>query len=283
MNATRWSLALLVATSLLALAAFAWTFLGTGIVALVLIPVLLVVVVLSLDSAISSGTTIALLGVLTAVGVVLRAASPGFGGFELVFALVILAGCAFGVRFGFLLGITIMVTSSLVWGGIGPWTPFQAFGLAWVGAGAGLIGRIRTRTSWGQITVLSVFAVLASYLFGLLMNLWFWPIAVGTDTAISYVPGAPLGENLARFFGYSLVTSTLTWDSVRAVTSVAGLVLAGSAVLTALGRAPIARPFTSLARRRSTLPADGERRTHPSTVPDVTEVPLRAARPPAQA
>ena len=51
------------------------------------------------------------------------------------------------------------------------------------------------------------YGAVASYLFGLLTNLWFWPFAVGAATGISYVPGASLGTNMSSFLPYSLVTS----------------------------------------------------------------------------
>ena len=81
--------------------------------------------------------------------------------------------------------------------------------------------------------------MVASYLFGLVMNLWFWPFAVGGRADISYAADAAAGQNLASFALYSLVTSTLTWDTVRAVTTVVGIVLVGPAVLAALRRAKL--------------------------------------------
>ena len=53
---------------------------------------------------------------------------------------MILAGAAFGPRFGLLLGLSAMAVSAVVTGGIGPWLPFQMLALAWMGAGAGFVG-----------------------------------------------------------------------------------------------------------------------------------------------
>ena len=133
--------------------------------------------------------------------------------------------------------------SSIVWGAIGPWTPFQMFACAWVGAVAGLLPRRLGRRT--EIAVLCVYAVVASYVFGLLMNLWFWPFAVGFGTGISYDPGAPVGTNLSSFLLYSLVTSTLSWDTLRAITSVVGILVIGRAVLTALRRAKPLAPASA--------------------------------------
>ncbi|HKT57484.1 MAG TPA: ECF transporter S component, partial [Microbacterium sp.] len=170
-----------------------------------------------------------------AIGTAVRIASTGVGGVEAVFILLVLAGRAFGARFGMLLGVATIALSSAVFGGIGPWTPFQMFACAWVGAGAGLLPR-RVR-GWTEIGLLCLYGAAASYVFGLLLNLWFWPFAVGSGAAISYVPGAPLGRNLVSFLLYSLVTSTAGWDTLRAVTTIVGVVLIGRPVLAALRRA----------------------------------------------
>jgi hypothetical protein len=87
--------------------------------------------------------------------------------------------------------------------------------------------------------VLASYAAVSSYLFGLVMNLWFWPFAVGPESSISYAPGAPIGENLASFALYTLTTSTLTWDTVRAVTLFAAILLVGRPVLAVLARAKL--------------------------------------------
>lgn len=270
----------LVAGSVVALAGFTWPLVAqavpadaqaaTPVLAFALVPALIAVLALTLDREMHSAKAVALLGVLAAIGAAIRIASAGVGGIEAVFILLILAGRAYGARFGFLLGLLTIAFSSLLWGGIGPWTPFQMFACAWVAAGAGLLPRMRPRPASAtpplgagtldpaaltitstavvksikraarlEIVMLAVYGVVASYVFGLLMNIWFWPFAVGTGTGISYDAEAPIGTNLASFTLYSLVSSTLTWDSVRAVTTVVGVVLLGPAVLAALRRAKL--------------------------------------------
>ncbi|MGP4033372.1 ATP-binding cassette domain-containing protein [Pseudarthrobacter sp. 1C304] len=237
-------LAVLAAANLLALAAFCWPLLAAAFptdaaaalpyAALAMAPVAAVAVVLSMDGSVRSAHTVALLGVLAAVGSAVRVASTGVGGVEAVFILLILAGRAFGARFGLLLGAATIALSSAVWGGVGPWTPFQIFACAWVGAGAGLLPR-RVRGK-AELWMLCGYGAVASYAFGLLTNLWFWPFAVGTGTGISYVPGAPLATNLSSFLLYSLLTSTAGWDTLRAVTTIIGIAVVGRAILAALRR-----------------------------------------------
>ncbi|MBA3720424.1 MAG: ECF transporter S component, partial [Nocardioidaceae bacterium] len=84
---------------------------------------------------------------------------------------------------------------------------------------------------------LAVYGALAALAYGALLNMWFWPYAIGTETALSYVAGDPLGDNLQRFATFTFVTSTLGWDLGRAVTTVLGVVLLGPAVLAVLRRA----------------------------------------------
>lgn len=249
----RWAL---VATSAIALVLFAWPLVagallvpgGLGMtIALVGLPVVVVVASLALDGTLRSTSVLALVAVLSALAAGARVLSVGVGGVEFIFIVVILAGRILGARLGFIVGVIAVGLSSLVWGGFGPWTAFQMFAVGWVAAGAGLLPRVgdpvtpRGRTR--ELMMLMAYGVLASYAFGLIMNLWFWPIAVGPGTTVSFVEGAPLLDNITRFVVYSLASSTLTWDTVRAITTMVGLALVGKPALQGLRRAHVrARP-----------------------------------------
>jgi len=205
------------------------------VLALGAMPLLLVASLWFVQPALTSVRVIALVGVLAALGAVARLTSVGLGGLEWVFIVAILSGRALGARAGFVVGALSIAVSSLVWGGVGPWTAFQMAGVGAVAAGAGLLPNThsandRVAVSRLDIAILAGYGVIASYLFGFVMNLWFWPLAVGPDTAISFQAGAGLWENMSRFLVFSLTTSTLTWDSVRAL-------------VTAIGVAVLARPF----------------------------------------
>lgn len=258
-----WRTPALVAANLAAAAAFLWPLVASAVpaqaqaavpyIALALAPLAVVLVLAALDASVRSAHTLALLAVLAAIGAAIRIASTGVGGVEALFVLLILAGRAFGPRFGLLLGATSLALSALMWGGVGPWLPFQMFACGWVGAGAGLLPR-RVR-GIPEIVMLAAYGIVASYAFGLIMNMWFWPFAVGADTSISYVPGGSLGENLGNFLVYSLLTSTLSWDTLRAITTIIGLALVGHALLRSLRRAkPVATPTPSPAPRAVAVP-----------------------------
>lgn len=246
------SAVVLGAASLAGLLMFVWPLLlkvdpnGTGTrsdppyVFLVLLPLLVVVVVAELSEGGMDSRTLAMLGVLTAVNAALRALGAGVAGFETVFFLLVLGGRVFGPGFGFLLGATSMFASALLTSGVGPWLPFQMLCAAWVGLGAGLLPR-RPRGR-AEVAMLVVYAVVASYAYGLLMNLTSWPYLLGISVpghegSLSVVPGDPLLENLHRFLVYTLLTSTGGWDTGRAITTAIALVVLGPAVLATLRRA----------------------------------------------
>ena len=208
---------------------------------LALLPVVIAVVLAELSDGGLDTRVLAVLGVLSAAVAILRGISPGTGGIELVFFLLILAGRVFGPGFGFVLGVTSLFASALMTAGVGPWLPFQMLISAWVGMGAGLLPR-RVTGRW-EIPLLAAYGVVAAYLYGLLINLSSWPFLLGIvipgheQTALSFDPGASLWENLHRFGAYTLITSTGSFDTGRAVTNAVAIVVVGPAVLTTLRRA----------------------------------------------
>jgi energy-coupling factor transport system substrate-specific component len=198
-----------------------------------LLPLLLAVVMAELADGGMDAKTVAMLGVLAAVGAALRPLGTGVAGFEPVFFLLVLAGRAYGPGFGFVLGATTLFASALLTAGVGPWLPFQMLGAAWVGAGAGLLPRLRGRA---ELTLLAAYAAIAGLAYGLALNLSFWPFAVGTASTISFVAGDPVLENLGRFLAFSLATS-LAFDLPRAVLTATLVLVTGRPILRALRRA----------------------------------------------
>lgn len=110
-----WSKVMLAVAAVMGMLAFAWPlFLRPGatltastlspIVLAALLPMVLGVVVVQMAQHELDVKGLALLGVLTAMGAVLRPLGAGTAGFETVFFLVIIAGRVFGPGFGFVLG-----------------------------------------------------------------------------------------------------------------------------------------------------------------------------------
>ena len=181
-----------------------------------------------------SAKTIALLGVLVALTSVLRfieVAIPLPGGFSPIFAPIIIAGYTFGGRFGFLMGTLTLLASSLMTGSIGPWLPFQMFTAGWAGLTAGWIPHPNKR--W-ELPTLCVFGFVWGLLYGVIINLYFWPFAQG-PVEQSWTQGLGLPETLGRYVTFYVVTS-LAWDLVRAVGNVTLLLLLAPPMLKTLSR-----------------------------------------------
>jgi energy-coupling factor transport system substrate-specific component len=248
----RRSTAAVILLSVVGVAAFGWPLLvepgaalahGTDAPLLfaILLPLLLAVVLAELAEGGLDVKAVAMLGVLSAVGAVLRPLGAGTAGLETVFFLLVLAGRVFGAGFGFVLGATTLGASALLTGGVGPWLPFQMLGAAWVGLGAGLLPRARGRA---EIWLLAAYGGLSALAYGLLLNLTFWPFSIGTGTQLSFVPGADLLTNLHNFLLFSAATS-LGWDLGRALTNVVLILLTGRALLGALRRTARRAAFTA--------------------------------------
>ena len=260
---TRRSAAVLSVASLAGLVMLSWPLLvqvpegerlSPPFLFLALLPLVIAVVLAEVSEGGLDPRVLAILGVLSACNAVLRGLSAGTAGVELVFFLLILGGRVFGPGFGFALGCTSLFASALVTAGVGPWLPYQMLMSAWVGMGAGLLpGRITGRA---EIAMLAAYGVVAAYLFGALMNLSGWPFALGIavpghEGSLDFVAGAPLVENLQRFGVYTLLTSTGSFDTGRALTTAVAIAVLGPAVLATLRRAS----------RRAALPASSASRS----------------------
>ncbi len=207
---------------------------------LALLPVVIAVVLAEMSEGGMDARVLAVLGVLSAMNAVLRTLSAGTAGVELVFFLLILGGRVFGAGFGFVLGCTSLFASALMTAGVGPWLPFQMMVAAWIGMGAGLLPR--RVTGRAEIAMLVAYGIVAAYAFGMLMNLSSWPFLLGVQVpghegSLSYVAGAPLVDNLATFLKYTLITSTGSFDTGRAITNSVAIIVLGPAILTTLRRA----------------------------------------------
>lgn len=180
--------------------------------------------------------TASALATLMMVAAALRIPTLPAGATAFFFA-VILGGYVFGPRFGFLLGAGSLFVSAFAIGGFGPWMPFQVFVAGWVGMTAGWLGTLRGKLCqrrFLEMAILAAFGVAWGFLFGAVMNLWFWPVmAVGEG--ISWQPGQSLGETLRHYWSFYLLTSA-GWDVWRAVANLALILALGRPVLDVLTR-----------------------------------------------
>jgi energy-coupling factor transport system substrate-specific component len=240
---TRW---IIVLASLVGVAAFVYPFfVGVGEADLAgfeahaidapLVTLLCLLAILSgMEGEGLGSKQVALLGILSAIGALLRFV-PGPSGFSALFFLPILGGYVVGPVFGFLLGTLTLFISALVTSGVGPWLPYQMLCTGWVGMLAGWLPDLR-RWRWGEVALLSVYSVVLGLVFGSIMNLWFWPfLGTGMDSALLWEPGLPLLETIQRYGRYYLTTS-LVWDLARGIGNLVLILVLGRSVLRLLRR-----------------------------------------------
>jgi len=230
----------LAIASLFSIAGFIWPFFYSGqdlprtqLFFWIAILAATVLVIFEVSSSGLDAKSVALLGVLAALISALRPLGAGAVGIEPMWFVLILSARVFGASFGFLLGIISMFASALLTGGLGPWLGYQMFAAAWIGMAAGLLPKRVSGKS--EIAMLLAFGALAAGVFGILMDLQFWPWALGSNTQLSYLPGGTIAENLSRFITFHFA-SAMAWDIPRAIFTCVLIAFTGPSVLSALRR-----------------------------------------------
>jgi energy-coupling factor transport system substrate-specific component len=181
---------------------------------------------------------LAVLAALVAIDATLRLVIViGLLGFTPIFFLIIAGGFVMGPSFGFAGGALTLLLSAVLTAGLGPWLPYQMLAAGWVGMGAGYLGRAtgRSISPWAIVTLCG-YGAAAGFLYGLLLDLWEWPLLVAAGSSpLSWLPGATVPALLRRFGGFYLATS-LAYDSFRAAGNLVLIALLGPAVIRALDR-----------------------------------------------
>jgi energy-coupling factor transport system substrate-specific component len=181
---------------------------------------------------------LAVLAALVAIDATLRLVIViGLLGFSPIFFLVIAGGFVMGPSFGFAGGALTLLLSAILTAGLGPWLPYQMLAAGWVGMGAGYLGRVTGRsTSPLAVALLCLYGGVAGFAYGLLLDLWEWPLLVAAGSSpLSWAPGIGLAALLRRFGGFYLATS-VAYDSFRAAGNLVLLAVLGPAVIRALDR-----------------------------------------------
>lgn len=251
------SVVVLVIASVISAYCFLWPFfldahssahhINNQIFGIVGVPIALAVLIVDISNDRLDAKSVALLGVLAALTAALRPMGAGAVGIEPMWFILILSARVFGPAFGFILGVLAMFVSAFITGGFGPWLAYQMFAAGWVGLGAGLLPQrlgkreIRGKT---EIALLALYGIFAALLFGLLMDLQFWPWALGSHTQLSYVPGASIAANAHRFIIYHFASS-MAWDVPRAFVTSVLTVITAPAVLFAMRRTKRRASFQS--------------------------------------
>ncbi len=206
-----------------------------------LVGICFVVLLLEVQGQAVSAKLVALLGVLVAINSVLRfveVAIPAPGGISPIFFLIGATGYVYGGRFGFLMGALTLLVSALITAGIGPWLPYQMLAAGWMGLSAPLcrplVRALRLTERRGEVLLLALFIGAWGFVYGIIMNLWFWPFAVG-PSAHYWEAGIGVAAIVQRYAAFYLATS-FVWDAFGALGNLVLTLLFGRATLRALRR-----------------------------------------------
>ena len=94
---------------------------------------------------------------------------------------------------------------------------------------------VKELRGWREQIFLLFISIVAAFGYGLLMDLQFWPWALGTNTQLSFIPGGDLQINLRRFITFHFLSS-MAWDIPIAILTSVLVLSTGPAVLSALRR-----------------------------------------------
>lgn len=143
-----------------------------GIVVMAVAVLTILAMYFEFEQVASSAKEIALVSLMGTASAVFRLPFAPIPSVQPCTYLIVCAGYVFGPVAGFMVGAITAVVSNFFLGQ-GPWTLFQVFSWGLIGVLAGLLGhanlRGRTRT-----LALVVFGVFSGYLFGAVMNLYYW-------------------------------------------------------------------------------------------------------------
>jgi len=186
-----------------------------GLVATILVSLATLAFFFEFEGAAVSSKEVALIGMLGTVAAVLRIPFAAIPSVQPCTYLIICSGYVFGPVAGFMVGaITALVSNFFL--GQGPWTIYQMFAWGMAGITAAYLRRFNLNTRW-----LVAFGILWGYVFGAIVNVWFW-------TSFIY----PL--TLRTFLVYQL--SSVWFDTAHAIANAILLGLFGKKTIIILER-----------------------------------------------
>ena len=143
-------------------------FVGWGLTATVLVTLAILAFFFEFEASAISSKEIGLVAILGTLAAMLRVPFATIPSVQPSTYLIICSGYVFGPVAGFMVGaITPLVSNFFL--GQGPWTPYQMFAWGLVGFTAAFIRRLNL----GRIGLMA-FGVAWGYLYGWILNTWFW-------------------------------------------------------------------------------------------------------------
>ncbi len=142
--------------------------LNWGLVTFIFAGLIIVAFFLEYEARNITTKEVALISIMGALAAIVRIPFAPVPNAQPATFIIICTGYVFGPIAGFMTGAVTAIVSNLFLGH-GPWTLFQIIGWGLGGAFAGLLG-IKKVNVW----VLGAFGLLWGFVFGVIMNLWFW-------------------------------------------------------------------------------------------------------------
>ncbi|MBI4282903.1 MAG: ECF transporter S component [Chloroflexi bacterium] len=141
---------------------------GWGLLATLLILLAIAAFFFEFEAAAVSSREVALVAILGTMSAVLRIPFAAIPSVQPSTYLIICSGYVFGPIAGFMVGaVTALVSNFFL--GQGPWTVYQMFAWGLAGVSAAYARRLHLNKLG-----LVVFGVIWGYVFGWLVNIWFW-------------------------------------------------------------------------------------------------------------
>lgn len=144
------------------------SFINWGLTATALVILAIIAFFFEFEAAAISSKEIALVAMLGTISAVSRIPFAVIPNMQPCTYLIICSGYVFGPVAGFMVGaVTALVSNFFL--GQGPWTPYQMFAWGLVGVSAAYTRRFKPDRIW-----LIIFGAIWGYLYGWIMNTWFW-------------------------------------------------------------------------------------------------------------
>ncbi len=155
-----------------------------GLLSLVILGLLLVDFLVIFNEKVEGSKDIALIAILGAISAAARVPFAGIPSVQPSTFIIMTVGMVFGAYVGCMVGFETALLSNFLLGQ-GPWTPWQmlAWGLAGV-VGAGL--KHLTQNKFGIYIFMAV-AFLYGYVYGIIMNIWYWLAFIYPHTIESFL------------------------------------------------------------------------------------------------
>ncbi|MDY6965540.1 MAG: ECF transporter S component [Halobacteriota archaeon] len=154
-----------------------------GLFITILIAILLIAFFIGFESQKMSSKNIALISMLGTISSVIRVPFVAIPGVQPCTFIIICSGFVYGPIAGFMVGCITPLISNLFLGH-GPWTLFQMLSWGLIGFLSGLLRIVRPNPKFRSILI---FGLICGYIFGVIMNLWFWTYFIYPLTLESFI------------------------------------------------------------------------------------------------